>query len=59
MANSQVPVGADPKYQDIITSLDDDKTGINRTFIIRALAQPKSKTSFLIITIFSPNLKEC
>ncbi|GJQ73548.1 VhaSFD [Trypoxylus dichotomus] len=25
MANSQVPVGADPKYQDIITSLDDDK----------------------------------
>ncbi|KAK9744001.1 V-ATPase subunit H [Popillia japonica] len=26
MANSQVPVGADPKYQDIITSLDDDKT---------------------------------
>lgn len=26
-ATSQVPVGADPKIKDIITSLDDDKIG--------------------------------
>lgn len=35
MANSQVPVSADPKYQDIMTSLDDDKTG---NFILETYA---------------------
>lgn len=28
MANSQVPVGADPKIKEIMTSLDDEKIGI-------------------------------